>query len=119
MKKILFVDDEVDITDYAVIFLKSVGYDCIGAKNAKDALKLLGSFCPDIAILDISLREKITGKDILRKALELKPSTKVIMLTGMVDDQTEKECLDLGAMRLVRKPILLNKLLEVIKEVEK
>lgn len=119
MKKILFVDDEMDITDYAVIFLKSTGYDCVGAKNAKDAIKLLESFRPDMVILDISLREKVTGKDILKKALTINPGTRAIMLTGMVDDQTEKECLDLGAMRLVRKPILLNKLLEVIKEVEK
>ncbi|MDD5422865.1 MAG: response regulator [Candidatus Omnitrophica bacterium] len=115
MEKILIVDDERDITQYCEMYLKQQGYDVKGAVNSEQAFAALETFNPDILILDINLREKYTGFDVLKKALQLNPQAKAVMLTGYGEDILLNDSLRQGARQAIVKPITVEKLLEVIK----
>lgn len=113
MVKILVVDDEANITDSLVGILRSLGYNTIGAKNSKDAFEALKKYKPDILLLDINLREKVNGFDILREGLKSNPNIQVAILTG--GDYKIEECLKHGAKALLQKPLSVDKVIDKIK----
>ena len=117
MAKILIVDDEVLITNSLVGNLKMLGYDICGAKNSKEAFEALENFRPNILLIDINLREKVSGFDILKKGLELNPNTKVAVLTG--GDYPIQDCLKHGIKTVIKKPIAFEKLIETINDLIK
>ena len=114
MVKILIVDDEVDITECCVMYFKNLGYDMYGAKNSKEAFEAIEKNKPDILLLDINLRERYTGLDVLKKALQVNPKAQAIMLTGMGHEAIVEDCLKQGAKLILNKPIILEQLKETI-----
>ena len=119
MVKVLVVDDEPNVTSACVNVLKAKNYDCCGALNSTEAFKALETFKPDIILLDINLMEKITGVDILKKALELNPNVQTAVITGLGDGTLVDEALSLGAKTVMQKPTGLAKILETINELAK
>ena len=114
MIKIMFVDDEDNITDSCVILLKALGYDAYGAKNSEEAFEIIEKISPDIAFLDVNLRGKYTGIDVLEKALSLHPKMQIAIITGRRDEDLLNKCLEKGAKLVVIKPITCTKLKELI-----
>ena len=119
MVKVMVVDDEVDITETFVMYLEDLGYEAYGAKNSKEAFAILEKEKPNVLVLDINLREKYTGIDVLKKALELNPNTQAAMLTGLRDDGQKEESLDSGAKLSFKKPIVITQLKEIVEELAK
>ena len=50
--KILWVDDEIDLLQSHIIFLKEKGYEISSCNNGNDALKLINKNLYDIILLD-------------------------------------------------------------------
>lgn len=119
MIKVLIVDDEAAVTDSLTIYLKNNGFEAYGAKNSNQAFEVLEKHKPDILILDINLREKYTGIDVLKKAKELDPNVKAAMLTGSEDEQMRQEALDCGAKMIIEKPIMITKFRQIIDQLAK
>lgn len=64
-KKILIVEDEFIIADVLSNILQTAGYDVCGiADNVKEALGLVEEFKPELVLLDIYLKGKLTGIDL-------------------------------------------------------
>lgn len=59
---------------------------------------------PDIVLLDIKLPKK-DGVDVLREIRKKNKDAKVIMETSVYEDKTSAECLNLGALDFLKKPI--------------
>ncbi|MBF0217725.1 MAG: response regulator [Candidatus Omnitrophica bacterium] len=116
MINILVVDDEFEILDTCVNYLTNLGHNVRGANNSKEAFKLLGEFKPDIAILDINLKERYNGLDVLKKTLELYPKVKTIMFTGLTTDIEVKEAMSIGATMTIRKPVKIDILAKAISD---
>lgn len=114
MLKILVVDDEADVCETCVMYLENNGFDARGAVTSKEAFEYLDNFKPEIVVLDINLREQYNGVDILKKALEINPETKAIMLTGLEKGNDAKEALKCGAKIIIKKPITISDLKEAI-----
>ena len=119
MLKILVVDDEVDVCETCVIYLVNNGFNARGASNSSKAFECLNVFGPDIVVLDINLREQYNGVDILKKAIEIKPNIKAIMLTGLEKGNDAKEALRCGAKIILKKPITISDLKEAIEDISK
>ncbi|MGB2599757.1 MAG: response regulator [Candidatus Omnitrophota bacterium] len=112
--KILVVDDQIGISSFLFDFFSKKGYDVLQARNAKKAIKLVEKEKPPIVLLDIRLGWGKNGVDVLKEIKELEPKTKVIMMTGVKDEEIMNRTRDLGADDYITKPFSLSYLEKVV-----
>ncbi len=104
MKKVLILEDEVNIRSFVVINLKRAGYQVIEAGTGTEALDKLQRN-PDIgvAILDIMLPD-IDGFEVCRRIRATSKQIGVIMLTARTQEMDKVTGLMTGADDYVTKP---------------
>jgi PAS domain S-box-containing protein len=86
---ILVVEDDADVRTYSIELLRELGYQVLEAQDAASALALLATPAADqIALLftDVVLPGGMTGADLAREALSLRPTLKVLFTTGYARD---------------------------------
>jgi two-component system NtrC family sensor kinase len=104
MKKILIVDDEHSIRFTLKKFLEKEGFDAHTAEDAETALEIINKNYFDVVLSDILL-PKISGVKLLQRIFQIRPHTKVIMITGEPNVTTAAEALRLGACDYLFKPV--------------
>ena len=72
------------------------------ADNGRDAVQLVETHRPDVAILDLSMPE-LNGLDATRRILAARPATCVLILTAHESEQLVREVLNAGARGYVLK----------------
>src|SRR5688572_27620369 len=114
-KRVLIIDDDLDMCMLLSKFLVKKGYEADVAHNAgKGIAKFLeGKF--DIVLCDYRLGDK-DGKDVLQKIKELNPGTIVIIITGYSDIKTAVDVIKMGAFDYITKPLIPDEVLNVIEK---
>lgn len=107
-KRVLIVDDEVDIGAILCSELEYSGVNCQVAHNAQAALKLLSEDHFDLVISDIRM-PTMTGVDFLRTLRKRTTRLPMILMTGYAD-LTLAQAHQLGAESLIAKPFNLDDL---------
>jgi len=104
MKKVLILEDELNIRSFVVINLKRAGYQAIEAGTGQEALDKLRDN-PDIgvAILDIMLPD-IDGFEVCRRIRATSKQIGIIMLTARTQEMDKITGLMTGADDYVTKP---------------
>jgi len=104
MKKVLILEDEVNIRSFVVINLRRAGYDAIEAGTGAEALEKLRQH-PDIgvAILDVMLPD-IDGFEVCRRIRATSKQIGIIMLTARTQEMDKVTGLMTGADDYVTKP---------------
>lgn len=104
MKKVLILEDEVNIRSFVVINLQRAGYTAMEAGRGQEALDLLQEH-PDIevAILDIMLPD-IDGFEVCRRIRASNKKIGIIMLTARTQEMDKVTGLMTGADDYVTKP---------------
>ncbi len=113
MKKILIVDDEVGIVQEIKEFLAEEGYEAHAADTAKTGIHLIEELKPDVVLIDVKLPDA-SGIEVLKACKEKSPKSKVIMITGYVDQNVMDEAESLGRDAFLQKPFDLIKIVEEI-----
>jgi two-component system alkaline phosphatase synthesis response regulator PhoP len=115
MKKVLLVDDEVDILEFLKYNLEQEGFEVLVSSNGKDALTKI-SQDPDLIVLDIMMPE-MDGFELYNKIKSEKEfqDIPIIFLTAKSGETDEIKGLDLGASDYIQKPISPKKLVARIK----
>lgn len=115
-RKILIIDDEETLLKNIGDFLSASGYVVFTSPNSTDGLELLRNHDPELLLLDLHLKEGLTGIQVLRAAKMLKPDLKVVISSGFgEEEETKKSCFSLGASAFLSKPTSLKSLSESIK----
>lgn len=119
-KKILLVDDEIDILEFISYNLEKEGYKVYTAQNGKDAIRIAEKKCPDLIILDVMMPEMdgIVTCEELRKIPKLK-STVIAFLTARSEDYSQIAGFEAGADDYITKPIRPKVLLSRVKALMK
>ena len=104
MKKVLILEDEMNIRSFVVINLKRAGYEVIEAGTGQEALHKLQQY-PDIgvSILDIMLPD-MDGFEVCRRIRATNKQMGVIMLTARTQEMDKVTGLMTGADDYVTKP---------------
>ena len=104
MKKVLILEDEINIRSFVVINLKRAGYDAIEAGTGAEALQKIKEN-PDIgvAILDIMLPDT-DGFEVCRTIRATNKQMGIIMLTARTQEMDKVTGLMTGADDYVTKP---------------
>lgn len=79
-KKILWVDDEIDLLRAHMMFLEEKGYAVIGASSGGEAVKIIKKDRFDLILLDETMPGK-SGLETLQEIKEIDPNIPVIMIT--------------------------------------
>lgn len=69
-KKILIVDDDIDIITAVEAILKSRGYQVISANDKVEGLKKIETEKPDLAILDVMMTTPYEGFELAKELVE-------------------------------------------------
>lgn len=116
-KKILIVDDEVDIVETLKFLIEAEGIDCITAFDGEDALNKTKKENPDLIILDVML-PKINGYKVCR-LLKFDAKYKnipILMVTARSQDEDKIIGQETGADEYITKPFNIEILLEKVKK---
>ena len=102
------VDDDAQVRGALVRVIESQGLACVQAGSGAAALEILKTEGEvPVCISDINMPE-MDGVSFLREALKLYPDIAIIMLTGVAEVSTAVECLQLGALDYISKPVLID-----------
>jgi putative nucleotidyltransferase with HDIG domain len=104
MARVLIVDDEQSIRASLGTFAKNAGHAVSLARDAAEALDLLGKDPFDVVVTDIILPRR-TGVALLADIREAHPDVQVIMITGEPEVGTAAEAVRKGAFDYLSKPI--------------
>jgi excisionase family DNA binding protein len=117
-KKILVVDDEPEIVEMLVDALQRDGrFEVKTAACGYDAGILTQQFHPDAIVLDYMLRD--INADVVTKTIKANPSledTRIIIISGMIEDDKVQSLYDLGVHAYLRKPFQIDELINKISE---
>jgi DNA-binding NtrC family response regulator len=102
--KILIVDDEELVRDFVTEVLLRMGYAPLATPSGEKAVDYLNKSEYDLVITDYKM-PGISGDEVLRKAMELYPDCRVIMLTAFGTIDHAVEAMKLGAHDYITKPI--------------
>ena len=116
-ERILFVDDEQAIAELGEIMLTRLGYQVSVATSSMHALELFrnnpNGF--DLLISDQTM-PAMTGVDLAREVLRIRPDLPVILCTGYSERLTEEITKELGITALLMKPVDTERLASIIRK---
>ena len=119
-KRILLVDDELQLVEVMKMRLEANDYEVITAGDGQEALHKVQKEKPDLVLLDILL-PKINGYEICKRLKQNEDTINipVIMMTASGTKDFEEMCYDVGADDCMRKPYNSSELVAKIEALPK
>ena len=115
--RIVLADDHVLVRQGLRSLLERERFQVMAeASDGQEAVRLVETHQPDIAILDISM-PTLNGIDAARGLSRSAPKTKVILLTQHEEEQYVHEALEAGVKGYVLKNQVANDLIQAIRQV--
>jgi two-component system response regulator HydG len=114
MKRILIIDDDVDICTLLSRFLVRNGYEVDFLFSGKSALQMMKNQQYGLVFCDFRLGD-MDGRTVLLKVKEQSPLTQVVIITGYSDVKLAVELIKAGAMDYMIKPLLPDEILLLVK----
>ena len=116
-KKILLVDDEVDLVETVRFPLEMEGYHVLVSYNGEEALNQARKENPDLILLDLML-PKLDGYKVCRllKFDERYKHIPILMLTAKTQEKDKVLGMETGADEYITKPFEMDYLLKKVKE---
>jgi len=115
-KKILIVDDEVDLVETVRFPLEMEGYHVLVSYNGEDALNQARKENPDLILLDLML-PKLDGYKVCRllKFDDRYKHIPILMLTAKTQEKDKALGMETGANEYITKPFEMDDLLRKVK----
>jgi two-component system, response regulator, stage 0 sporulation protein F len=115
MSKLLIVDDENDVREFASNFFRKRNIDVITAGSGEEAIQKVQSEKPDLILLDVKM-SGISGIQALEEIRKLDAAVKVIMVTGTKPEENSclERCTQMGIVSYIHKPLRLDELEQVV-----
>lgn len=120
-KKILLVDDDIDLLEQNKLLIESKGYSVITADNSDDAWKIFTTEKPDAAVLDLIMEEHDSGfilsykikKDEYGKNIPVFVVTSATYVTGFKFGASTKEEKEwIRCDEILNKPVVVDELVQ-------
>ncbi|GDX41263.1 hypothetical protein LBMAG21_15550 [Armatimonadota bacterium] len=113
---ILLVEDDVAVRDITASILLSRGYEVIIAQSPKDALAIVrDNDTIDLLLTDVVMPQ-MNGKQVSEAVKALRPSIKVLFMSGYARDVFFSQGIQLESINLIQKPFTSNRLAQSIRE---
>jgi len=113
MKKILIIDDEVNVALLLSKFLTRNGFEVSTASSGTSGLEYLKNGAFNLVLCDFRL-EDTDGREMLKQIKTHYPQTGVIIITGYSDIKMAVELIKMGAYDYITKPLYPDEILNTI-----
>lgn len=123
-KKILLVDDDIDLLEQNKILIESRGYEVVTADNSKKGWEVFKSVKPYAAVIDLIMEEHDAGfilsykikKDSYGKTIPVFVLTSATYVTGFkFSASTSEEKEWIRCDEIINKPVVVDDLVQKIK----
>jgi putative two-component system response regulator len=101
--EILLTDDDESAAALNRAILEAAGYNATYFATPSELLAALKVDVPQVIVTDFDMPE-MSGLDLARRAQEIEPDVKVILLTGSGDESTAQAALRMGVSDYIKKP---------------
>ena len=112
--KILFVEDEEDLTLIVADTLRGQGYDVITAADGIEGLEKFKTEAADIVVADVMM-PKMDGFTMAKEIRKISPTIPLLFLTAKSTIDDIEEGFEIGANDYLKKPFELRELIVRIK----
>lgn len=113
MKRILIIDDDMDMCALLSRFLQRNGFETDTAHTGHKGITKFNESKFDIVLCDFRLGDK-DGRDVLQEMKAINPQVVFIIITGYSDIKTAVDVIKLGAYDYITKPLIPDEVLNVI-----
>ncbi len=115
---ILIVEDEPQIRQLASECFTHCGYNVLSTADGLEALQLIERLQEPIdLILSDVVMPKVSGRELAERVSILRPSTKVLFMSGYTNDAVVNHGILDGATWFIQKPFALDALARLVREV--
>jgi DNA-binding response OmpR family regulator len=120
IKKILLVDDDIDLLEQNRLLLESKGFEIYSAQSGDEGIKVFNEVLPDAAIIDLIMEEHDSGFILCHKIKRTEHGMKipVFMLTSATYDTgfkfsaaTDEEREWIKCDGILNKPVVIDELI--------
>ena len=113
MKRILIIDDDIDMCQLLSRFLQRKGFETDIATNGKKGIIAFKESAFDLVLCDFRLGDK-EGTEVLKEIKLINHDVAVIIITGYSDIKTAVEMIKQGAFDYITKPLVPDEVLNLI-----
>jgi len=113
MKRILIIDDDMDMCQLLSRFLQRKGFETDIATNGKKGIIAFKESAFDLVLCDFRLGDK-EGTEVLKEIKLINHDVAVIIITGYSDIKTAVEMIKQGAFDYITKPLVPDEVLNLI-----
>lgn len=113
--RILWADDEIDLLEPYIIYLRNKNYEVLTANNGQDAVDICRSEPIDIVFLDENM-PGLTGLETLQEIKRLHPELPVVMITKSEEERIMEQAIGEKIADYLIKPVNPNQILLCLKK---
>ena len=111
---VMIVDDALFMRKILSGMLVNMGFTVVAeAASGIEAMKNLHRLHPDLIMLDIILPDS-NGLDLLKSIIQTCPNSKVVVCSGIGQEDVMQRAVDLGASGFIQKPFTPEKIIAVL-----
>jgi DNA-binding response OmpR family regulator len=112
-KKILVVDDDMELNDALRAMLEAQGFKVVQARDGQQGKHLVYQERPDLVILDMMMH-RMGGYPVLEHFRDKPDAPPIIMITANEGSRHKAYAEYLGVVDYIRKPFAMDRLLEAV-----
>jgi two-component system, NtrC family, response regulator HydG len=113
MKRILIIDDDMDMCQLLSRFLQRKGFDTATATNGNKGIAAFRDGQFDLVLCDFRLGDK-EGVEVLKEIKQINHAVQVIIITGYSDIKMAVEVIRQGAFDYITKPLVPDEVLDLV-----
>jgi two-component system response regulator HydG len=113
MKRILIIDDDMDMCNLLGRFLQKKGFETEASHSGNKGIAKFKESKFDVVLCDFRLGDK-EGREVLKEIKQVDPYAIVIIITGYSDIKTAVDVIKAGAFDYITKPLIPEEVLNVI-----
>ena len=118
MFKIVIVEDELIAAEYLKEVLNGNGFDVLAViDNGKEAMEEIPRLNPDLVLMDIMLKDSISGSEVALALKQNAPKTAIVFLTAYANDEMVEYAIESNSYGYLMKPYNEQEIINTIKVV--
>ncbi len=113
--KVMFVDDEVALTQWAKVLIQELGYS---VEVFSDGIEAFEAFERNPEEFDILVTDQtmptLTGDMLAQKVRGIKPQIPILLCSGYSHTMTQEKALEMGFQGFLSKPVLIDEMAQAL-----